>query len=179
MENEHVLIRQILLGESELFEHIVLHYQNLVFTVCFNIVQNEHDAENMAQEAFLTAYCSLANYHGGNFKSWLCKIAANKSIDFKRRSTKLNYEDYTLYEQRAQSEDDIEELLVQNERQEKLRELLSAIPEKYSTVIEAFYYQQLPVKEIARRMGLPQKTVETRLYRGKKILKERWGGDET
>jgi hypothetical protein len=48
MEHETDLIRQILLGRNELFEQIVLEYQDLVYTVCLNIVKNAHDAENNA-----------------------------------------------------------------------------------------------------------------------------------
>jgi RNA polymerase sigma-70 factor (ECF subfamily) len=169
------LIRQILEGNSALFEQIVLEYQNLVFTVCLNIVQNEHDAENMAQETFLSAYCSLRDFHGGNIKSWLCRIAVNKSIDFKRKQSKMSFEDFA--ETLAHAGSGVEEQFMQTERKERLRKILSLIPRKYSSVIQAFYFNGLQVKEIAGQMQLPEKTVETRLYRARKIIKERWGED--
>ena len=188
MENEDNLIRQILLGKSEMFEHIVAKYQNLVFTVCLGIVHNEHDAENMAQETFLAAYCALASFHGDSFKSWLCRIAVNKSIDCKRKLSAqsalnmLSFEDYAKYELQCESlgthsqdRSSVEETLIRKERTERLADILSAISRKYSTIIKAFYYDQLSVKEIARRLDLPEKTVETRLYRGRKIIKEKWG----
>jgi len=175
MEHEPDLIRQILLGRRELFEQIVLEYQNLVFTVCLSIVKKPHDAENIAQETFLTAYSSLSDFRGGNLKSWLCRIAANKSIDFKRKQSRFVFESFEESAQRAG--ESAEEAFMQKERRERLEHILSALPDKYASVIKAFYYSQLTVKEIARRMELPERTVETRLYRAKKLIRERWGED--
>lgn len=175
MEHEADLIRQILLGRRELFEQVILEYQNLVYTVCLNIVKNPHDAENMAQETFLTAYSSLSDFRGGNLKSWLCRISANKSIDFKRKQSRLVLEEFE--ESMQWSENPIEETFERQEREEKLEHILSGLPDKYTDVIKAFFYSRLTVKEIARRMELPERTVETRLYRAKKIIRERWGED--
>jgi RNA polymerase sigma-70 factor (ECF subfamily) len=176
MEHEYDLIRQIILGNSDLFEQIVLEYQNLIFTICLNIVKNHSDAENMAQETFLAAYCSLTDFQGGNFKSWLCRIAVNKSIDFKRKQTKVVFVEYESSESKIYDKNIFEE---EFEKKEQLDNILAGIPEKYSLVIKAFYYSRLPVKEIARQLKLPEKTVTTQLYRAKKLIKERWGENGT
>jgi len=165
-------------GKPELFEQIVLDYQDLIFTVCFNIVRDSGDAENLAQETFLTAYRSLSGFRGENLKAWLCRIAVNKSIDYKRKHSKLLFVDLDSHAEKARTDDSIEDLLEQKERLEKLNTILAYIPDKYSSVIRAFYYDRLPVKEIARQRELPEKTVETQLYRARKLIKERWGGDE-
>ena len=179
MEQEHDLIKQILLGEKNLFEKLVLKYQNLVFTVCLKIVGNEHDAENMAQEAFITAFCSLSDFQGSSFKSWLCKIAVNKSIDYKRTQSKVDIANDPIEELNLIDDgDSIEEMLIKRQTREKMDNILSEISEKYRAVIQAFYYDRLSVKEISQQLGLPEKTVETRLYRAKRIIKERWGTDE-
>ena len=175
MEHETDLIRQILLGRRELFEQIVVKYQNLVFTVCLNILKNAGEAENMAQETFLTAYCSLADFNGGNLKSWLCRIAANKSIDCKRKQSRFIFERLTEYAEREG--ESVEEAFERKERRERMEKIISALPPKYASVIKAFYYSQLTVKEIARHMELPERTVETRLYRAKKLIRERWSED--
>ena len=179
MECEHDLIRQITSGNRDLFEQIVIQYQNLIYTVCLNIVKNSCDAENIAQETFLTAYCSLSGFHGGDFKSWLCRIAANKAIDFGRKESKLLFsDDFTFLELETHPGMAVDELVEQKEAGERLNQILSAIPDKYASVIRAFYYEQLSVKEIARQRQLPEKTVETQLYRAKKLIRERWGEHE-
>ena len=179
MVNEYDLIRQILLGKKEMFEQIVLKYQNLVYTVCLNIVRDAHEAENMAQETFLAAYISLKSFSGASFKSWLCKIAVNKSIDFKRKGSRARLVelDHTLHEALSYNGDSVLDGLLIKERKEKMDEILSGLGVKYREVIKALYYEGLSVKQIAKRLNLPQKTVETRLYRARQAIKERWAND--
>ena len=164
---------------TEKFEQLVLEYQNLVYTVCFNILKNPHDAENIAQESFLSAYLHMVEYSTEveNPKSWLCKIATNKSIDFKRKNFKIikNEESFELSEFEMSDGSSVEALIEQSERAEKLGAIISNLPEKYANAIKAFYFEQLSVKEIAKYYKLPEKTVETQLYRAKKMIKERWG----
>ena len=178
MEHEYELINRIKSGRRELFEQIVLKYQDLIYTVCFNIIRDGGDAENLAQETFLTAYCSLSGFRGENLKSWLCRIAVNKSVDFKRKQVKQKAEPLDAHENTARGGDSVEELLERKDRAEKLNNILAFIPEKYSSVVSAFYYDRLGVKEIARQSGIPEKTVETRLYRARKLIRERWGEDD-
>ena len=179
MECEHDLIRRVINGENELFEQIVIEYQHLVYTVCLNIVKNSHDAENMAQETFISAYYSLSGFRGGKFKSWLCRIAVNKSIDFKRKQSKFLFtDDLDFLESEDYDSESVDKLLESKEITERINGILPLLPEKYSAVIKAFYYDGLSVKEIAERRNLPPKTVETQLYRAKKLIKERWGGHD-
>lgn len=183
MECEKDLIKQIAQGETNLFEQIVLKYQNLVYTVCFNILKNPHDAENTAQEAFLSAFLSISESSANgidNLKAWICRIAVNKSIDFKRKNLKvLNTENsFELLEYEISDDMNVENQIVQKERREKLNAIISNIPEKYADAIKAFYFEHMSVKEIASSYKLPEKTVETHLYRAKKLIKERWGENE-
>jgi len=179
------LIKRIKNGETDLFEQIVLKYQNLVYTVCLNVLKNPHDAENTAQETFLSMFLDITERSKNikniknidNFKSWLCKIAVNKSIDLKRKSDKAikNETSFELSEFEINDGADVETQIEHKERFEKLNIIISNIPEKYANSIKAFYFEQMSVKEIAKYYKLPEKTIETHLYRAKKIIKERWG----
>ena len=179
MECEDSLIRQIADGRTDLFEQIVTEYQNLIYTVCLNITKNAHDAENMAQETFLSAFLSIRQHKQiNNLKSWLCRIAVNKSIDFKRKQRKIlknEIDSECQYEIPGKDKTNVENQAENNIRDEKLNYIISNLPEKYINVIRAFYFEKMPVKEIAKFYSLPEKTVETQLYRAKKLIKERWG----
>ena len=187
MDCDNDLIGQIASGEIDivkLFEQIVLKYQNLVYTVCVNILKNPQDAENTAQETFLSAYMHISENPKNikdinNLKSWLCRIAVNKSIDMKRKSYKIikNEETFELLEYEISDKSSVENQIIKKERIEKLNAVISNIPEKYANTIKAFYFEQMSVKEIAKYYKLPEKTVETHLYRAKKLIKERWGED--
>ena len=163
------------------FEQIVLKYQNLVYTVCLNILKNPHDAENTAQETFLSAFLHLKNANKSsdpeNLKPWICRIAVNKSIDFKRKSYKIitNEESFELSEFEINGSESVENQIELQERLNKLNIVISNIPEKYANAVKAFYFKQMSVKEIAKHYNIPEKTVETHLYRAKKLIKERWG----
>ena len=167
------------------FEQVVLKYQNLVYTVCFNILKNPQDAENTSQETFLAAYLDISRNSKNidtdadidNLKSWLCRIAVNKSIDFKRKSNKLikHEESFELSEFEISDKLSVENQVERKERLEKLNIIISNIPEKYANTIKAFYFENMSVKEIAAYYNIPEKTVETHLYRAKKLIKERWG----
>lgn len=63
------------------------NYQNLVFSICYKITGNYFDAEDMTQETFLSAYRHFSQFDGANEKAWICRIATNKCIDLKRKSS--------------------------------------------------------------------------------------------
>ena len=63
---------------ESLFAQIVSQYTKLIFSVCYRLVDDYHEAENLTQETFLTAYKAIDNFVGDNYKSWLVTIAANK-----------------------------------------------------------------------------------------------------
>jgi len=168
--------------ENDLFEQIVLKYQNLVYTVCLNILKNPHDAENTAQETFLSAFLDISQKSKdiNNLKSWLCRIAVNKSVDLKRKSDKIikNEESFELSEFEIKDNADVENQIENTERRDKLNIIISNIPVQYANAIKAFYFEQMSVKEIACYYKLPEKTIETHLYRAKKLIKERWGEND-
>ena len=179
MDCENDLIARIAKGETELFEQIVLKYQNLIYTVCLNILKNPHDAENTAQETFLSAFLDISGKSKDieNLKSWVCRIAVNKAVDFKRKSYKItkNEESIEFSGFEIRDNTNIETQIEHKEQREKLNAVISNIPDKYANAIKAFYFERMSVKEIARYYKLPEKTVETHLYRAKKLIKERWG----
>ena len=81
--------------ESE-FEELMKQYQNLVFTVCYQLVEDYQEAQNLTQETFLAAYRFVDNCEGKHIRPWLCRVAANKAKDYLkssyRRRTQLDGE---------------------------------------------------------------------------------------
>ncbi|MBP1157113.1 RNA polymerase sigma factor (sigma-70 family) [Paenibacillus sp. PvR052] len=63
---------------------------------------------------------------------------------------------------------------VQKEDQQTMPTLLAGLPEKYRSIMILYHYKHLTYQEISEAIGLPVKTIETRLYRGKALLKEKW-----
>ena len=61
-------------------------YQNLIFSLCYQMTQNYFEAEDLAQETFVAAYEHLDSFDGQHEKAWLCRIAMNKCLDFQRKN---------------------------------------------------------------------------------------------
>lgn len=166
------LVRQVLAGNNAAFSALVDRYKNYVFAIIYPILHNRDDVEDAAQETFIKLFCSLPQYSQGSFKSWLGRISVNTAIDLKRKKQRLGeslLEDlpdkYTPLERSAE-----EELLDSN--QVGLENLCRGLPERYRSVVYQYYFQEKSCSEIALDQGVAVRTIESRLYRSRKLIKE-------
>ena len=178
MERESLLIKESIKGDEEAFAGIVNNYKNYVFAIILNFIKDYGEAENVAQEVFFQIYTSLPNYNNENFKAWIGKIAANKSIDWIRKK-RAKYREEAVENPADLIESTMcgnnpEAFIVQKERKEALEKVLSSMPDIYRVAVEKFYFHDKSYEVIAREEDVPIKTVASRLYRAKILLKEKW-----
>ena len=83
--DEVALIQQAKNGDVVAFNRLVLEYQQPVYNVAYRIMGEPQTAEDMTQDAFISAYKSLNRFRGGNFKAWLMRIVTNGCYDELRR----------------------------------------------------------------------------------------------
>lgn len=83
--DEAAIIQQAQKGDVAAYNRLVLQYQSLVYNVVYRIMGEPQGAEDMTQEAFISAYQALNRFRGGNFKAWLLRIATNACYDELRR----------------------------------------------------------------------------------------------
>ena len=178
MELDELTIKRAASGNQEAFRKIVEEYQKLVFAICMNITKDRQEAENLAQETFLQVYRSLNKYRSEGFKTWIGRIATNKALDWKRSrkvENSLQFIDINdSHEIRSNERDTPHEKLLHKEEKERLETLCNDLPEKYAVVISKYYVQLKSYKQISDEEGISIKTVESRLYRAKKMLKDKW-----
>src|SRR2546430_10086183 len=80
------LVRQAQAGETEAFDQLVGRYRNRVFGMIYNMVHNEQDAWDLAQDSFLKAWKSIARFRGqSSFYTWMYRIVTNVTIDWLRK----------------------------------------------------------------------------------------------
>jgi len=88
-DDESKLIDQSLSGDPEAYAALVNQHQTMIRAVTFRMTGSLDDAEELAQDAFLRAYQQLGSFGGGSkFSTWLCRIAINLSLDWRRRESR-------------------------------------------------------------------------------------------
>ncbi|QOK26368.1 RNA polymerase sigma factor SigW [Cytobacillus oceanisediminis] len=173
-------IKQVLKGDQDAYAEVVEIYKDKVFQICYRMLGNRHEAEDIAQEAFLRAYVNIASFNIDlKFSTWLYRIATNLCIDRIRKKKPDYYLDaevagmdgLNMYSQIASDarlpEEDVESL----ELQETIQREISKLPEKYRSVIVLKYIEELSLNEISETLDLPLGTVKTRIHRGREALR--------
>lgn len=164
------------IDEQQQLAHMITAYQNLIFTICFRFTNNYFDAEDLTQDTFLSAYKSLSGFDGANIKAWLCRIATNKCLDFKKRAAAKTVptEDsffLTLETSYASPEKECLETTVR----EELLSCCNSLSPPYDEVAREYFYHERPVEELARLLNRNEKTLRTQIYRAKGMLRKLYG----
>ena len=157
------------------FSALVQKYQGLVYTVCHQLVPDEGDAQDLAQETFLAAWRAMDRCPPGYEKQWLARIASNKAKDHLRSAwvRRVNPPgDEVLALEGAPPGSDPEQRVLDALSEETLTQMILNLREPYKTPCRLMLLEQHTVAEAARLCGRPQKTVEAQIYRAKKMLAE-------
>ncbi|WP_295751950.1 sigma-70 family RNA polymerase sigma factor [uncultured Oscillibacter sp.] len=156
----------------EQFSALVLQYERLVYTVCFQLVRDAAAAEDLTQETFLSAYLHRDSLPEGYERQWLGRVAANKAKDHLQsawnRRTVLPGEEELARGLAPPAEEAVLRRSAMEEMQAALREL----KEPYRQVCRLCLLEERSPEEAALALGRPVKTVYTQLSRGKRLLRE-------
>ncbi|WP_096186315.1 RNA polymerase sigma factor SigW [Evansella halocellulosilytica] len=176
------IVMEVKKGNQQAFEELVELYKDKVYQVAYRMLGNTHEAQDIAQEAFLRAYTNIDSYDiNRKFSTWIFRIATNLAIDrirkkkpdFHLEDQVAGTEDLTYYSQIATDEDLPEDQVVQLEMQEWIQHEVMMLPPKYRSAIILKYMQDLSLKEISEILNLPVATVKTRIHRGREALRKR------
>ncbi|CAH0280391.1 MULTISPECIES: RNA polymerase sigma factor SigW [Peribacillus] len=174
-------INQVLKGDHNAFGEIVEIYKDKVFQICFRMLGNRQEAEDLAQEAFVRAFVNIRSFNiTMKFSTWLYRIATNLCIDRLRKKKPDYYldaevagaEGLNMYSQIASDMAKPEEEVESLELQETIQVEIMKLPEKYRSVIVLKYIEELSLKEISEILDLPVGTVKTRIHRGREALRK-------
>jgi RNA polymerase sigma-70 factor (ECF subfamily) len=174
-------IKQVIKGDQEAFGEIVDIYKNSVYQLCYRMLGNRHEAEDIAQETFIRAYTNIHTFNQElKFSTWLFRIATNLCIDRMRKKKPDQYldaevagtEGLNLYSQIPSDTPLPETELESLELQEAVHKEILKLPEKYRSAIILKYIEELSLNEISEILGLPIGTVKTRIHRGREALRQ-------
>lgn len=174
-------IKQVLKGDQNAYADIVNLYQHKLYQICYRMLGNRQEAEDIAQEAFVRAYINLHSYdQKRKFSTWIYRIATNLCIDRIRKKKPDYYLDaevagtdgLDMYSQIAADEKLPEDVVAQMELQERIQYEISRLPDKYRSVIVLKYIEELSLQEISEILDMPLGTVKTRIHRGREALRK-------
>jgi len=161
-------------GETEAFGELVQRYQAAVFNVCYRLMGERREAEDMAQEAFVRAYERLGSYDDERpFGPWMRRVAANlcvNQLEVLPRTQPAVLDEERDPDDPAQRPEALSE---RRDQAERLRTALVALPAHYRIVIELRHYQELSYDEIAETLKRPLSDVKSHLFRARKLLAEK------
>ena len=170
MNDEEKIIGDILSGQLDRYRLLVEKYQNPVFRVILKIVGDYDDAKDLTQDVFVKTFESLHQYKSGHkFFSWLYRIAINKALLFEKRKKSFLQLDGNS-DQFLQIPD---QSLDYESRDHLLNRSVKELSEPYREVILLKYYAGLNYADISKTLGVPEKTVKSRLFDARKILREK------
>ena len=169
-------------------EELVHRYQQKAYVVAFHLSdENEQDAEDLTQEAFLRAFQKLKTFRGdSSFYTWFYRILVNVCLDGRRRRKRWRQvflpwqHDSTdkglSPEERPDPEAHERSLKAISEKQlsRDIRKSLKSLPEKQRLAFQLKAFHGMSIQEIARTMGTAEGTVKSHLFRATHFLREKF-----
>jgi RNA polymerase sigma-70 factor, ECF subfamily len=154
------------------FEEIALPHMSAAYNLARWLVHNEHDAEDIVQEAYLRAFKFFSGYYGGDVRSWLLTIVRNTCYTWLQHNRALQLIDpiEDKLDELGMDFSDPEVLLLQSVDSQIVRRALQELPVEFREVVVLREMEGLSYKEIANVVDIPIGTVMSRLKRGRTRL---------
>jgi RNA polymerase sigma factor (sigma-70 family) len=181
--DEQGLIQDALRGEVDAFNRLVLAYQDLAYNVAYRMLNDDDQAADAVQNAFISAYRNLGSYRGGSFKAWVMRMVTNGCYDELRRRKRrptvplepINSEDGEEIESAdwlASDDPSPEDSFDQAELEHALQHCLEALPPDFRAVVVLVDVQGMDYEEVSTAVRSPLGTIKSRLARARLKLRD-------
>lgn len=172
------IIQKVIRGQQENFSILVDRYKDRIYTMAYDYTNSSSEAEDLAQEVFVKIYKKLSYFnHKSKFSTWVYKVSMNVCLDWHRKNKKwkviqLNQNPEDFIEEINAKSIQVEDIVINNENREAFNKILMKLKDKYKSAIILYYCQDLSITQISEILSLPEKTVYTRIRRGRKHLSD-------
>lgn len=155
------------------FDEIVVPHLDAAIRLARYLTRNEHDAEDVVQEASLRAFRYFRTFTGGNGRAWFLRIVRNTCFTWRRR--RMDALEDVFDEQRHDSSAvfaDPETLLAQNDNAARIARAVRKLPTRLHHLLVLREFDGLSYRELADEIGVPIGTVMSRLSRARVALRD-------
>jgi RNA polymerase sigma factor (sigma-70 family) len=172
-ETDQQLIEKTLKGHTASFGALVVRYQDFIFTIVVRMVKRKEEAEEVAQDSFIKAFERLESFQGkSKFSSWLYSIAYRTALDYLRKAKRFqnNVAVEEMNDLEVATLENGLQKLVAKERSNIIQECIMKLPEVDAAIITFYYFEELPIREIAGITEQTEDNIKIKLYRSRKKL---------
>jgi len=168
-EKDRMCVERCLSGDADAFEGILERYERPIYNAVVRMGAEREDARDICQQVFIKVYQHLDTYDPARkFFSWLYRIAINEAIN--QMKSQRVWE--PLSRNLVYRHPDPEETLEAVEQEREIQSGLLALEMKYRLAIIVSYFLQLSYEEAAHVLSVPEKTVKSRLFTARQLLRE-------
>jgi RNA polymerase sigma-70 factor (ECF subfamily) len=175
----HETLRRAIAGDRDALAEVLSERMELLYRICYRILQQREDAEEAAAETCYRALTKLSSFRGdAQFTTWLYRVATNICYDMlrKRRPTQ-SLEDITPLPESSSTEPTAMKLILIDEQTRAVQRLMEALPPHARIVLLLREVEELSYEQIAQRLGCTVGTVKSRLNRAKRVALKTIGRD--
>lgn len=176
-------------GDTAAFGELIVRYEKKVYNLAYRFTNNQEDAMDLTQEAFLRAYTSLTDFRGGaSFGTWIHRITANLCLDEIRRRKRqpicsldvavTTGDGEEVWRQLVDEGETPLEAVEKRELQTAVQEGISSLDEEFRLAVILRDIQGHSYEEIAEIIGVSIGTVKSRISRGRRALKDKLSARE-
>ena len=174
---DELLLRRAQRGDPDAFEQLMTPLEKMIWRVCWHYTGDREAASDCGQEAMIRIWQGLSKYRGDcGFETWVYRVAANCCIDWLRKKRRdrsesiepLKEQGFDPADEKARTEDQA----VAADEHRQLRECIARLPEDQREALVMTQLEGIPYEVTAKRLGVTEGTVKSRVNRAKAKLKE-------
>jgi RNA polymerase sigma-70 factor (ECF subfamily) len=176
VDDRNGIIKRILTGDERAFAQLVEKYKRLVAHIVFKMIPDATEREDVCQEVFVKVYKSLKSYRGeAKLSTWIGRITHNRCVDYLSKKN-LPVADEEFEETARRIPDDTpspDDKAEKGELAVMVQREIDQLPVRYGMILALYHLHDMSYNEISGVLKIPEGTVKSYLFRGRKILKER------
>lgn len=169
-DQEKNLVARCQQGDRQALDALIRQYERPIYNAAFRMLGDSDEAADVTQTTFLKAFENIDSFDvNRSFFSWIYRIALNAAIDQLKRGERLE----PWVESPADGADRPYDRAARAETADRLQAALMDIGDDSRTVLVLRYFSECSYHQIGEILGVPDKTVKSRLYSARQQLKAR------